>query len=89
MLDGRAATETFPSSATTTGADEAVEVSRTISDELDPEILYYVPNHMGVSIVYGVRRVTSFLNAIPRMQGVVSWRILPVKPTEDQQLSAA
>ena len=71
------------------GADEAVQVSRTISDELDAEILYYVPNQTGVSIVYGVRKATSFLAAIPRMQGVVSWRLLPVQPTEDQQLTTA
>lgn len=69
------------------GTDEAVQVSRTISDELDAEILYYVPNQIGVSIVYGVRKVTAFLNAIPRMQGVVSWRVLPVQPIEDQQLA--
>ena len=71
------------------GADEAVQVSRTIADELDAEILYYVPNQMGVSIVYGVRKITSFLAAIPRMQGVVSWRLLPVQATEDQQPSSA
>ena len=71
------------------GTDEAVQVSRTISDELDAEILYYVPDQMGVSIVYGVRKVTTFLTAIPRMQGVVSWRVLPVQPAEDQQLASA
>ena len=67
------------------GDEEAIQVSRTISDELDAEILYYVPSQMGVSIIYGVRKATSFLAAIPRMQGVVSWRLLPLQPTGDQQ----
>ena len=71
------------------GAEEAIEVSRTISDELDAEILYYVPSQMGISIGYGVRKGTSFLAAIPRMQGVVSWRLLPVQPTENRQPEVA
>ena len=66
------------------GAADVVQVSRAICDELDAEILCYVRVQTGISIVCGVRTASSFLSAIPRMRGVVSWRLLPVPPDEKQ-----